>query len=278
MRRRRTRPPLLLGGLVIVAGLGLVALLAPLIAPYDPADLAGGAVERPSRRHPLGTNDIGQDIFSQLVIGTRSSLGVAVPAASLAVTLGILVGVGAALRGGWVDRAVMRVLDGFLALPGLPLVVLLAALAGTSRLAVVTVIAMAGWPPIARVLHSQVLQLRHRGFVLAARGFGARSVYVVRRHLVPALGPVVVAGFVQWASTAIVLEAGLAFLGLGDPAAVSWGTILNRALDYQGLYYSSLWVWWVVPAGLATTLAALGFAFVGVGLEPRFNPQWRNAL
>ncbi|HUP69580.1 MAG TPA: ABC transporter permease [Acidimicrobiales bacterium] len=275
---RPAHPPLLVIGVVIVAALGAIALLGPLIAPYDPRDLSGGAVEHPSGRHLLGTNDIGQDIFSELVIGTRSSLAVAVPAAGLAVALGIVVGVGAALRGGWVDVVVMRVVDGFLALPGLPLVVLLAALAGTSRLAIVMVIAMAGWPPIAHVLHSQVLQLRHRGFVRAARGFGASSRYVMRRHLVPAVGPTAAAGFVQWASTAIVLEAGLAFLGLGDPSAVSWGTMLNRALDYQGLYYSSLWVWWVVPAGLAVTLAALGFAFVGVGLEPRFNPQWRKAL
>ncbi|HVE46146.1 MAG TPA: ABC transporter permease [Acidimicrobiales bacterium] len=278
VRPRAPRPPLLVAGLVIVAAFGAVALLGPLLAPYDPSDLSGGAVEHPSARHLLGTNDIGQDIFSELIIGTRSSLVVAIPGATLAVAIGILVGVGAGLRGGWVDVAVMRVVDGFLALPGLPLVVLLASLAGTSRVALVVVIAMAGWPPIAHVLHSQVLQLRNRGFVRAARGFGASSGYVMGHHLVPAVGPIAAAGFVQWASTGIVLEAGLAFLGLGDPSTVSWGTMLNRALDYQGLYYSSLWIWWVLPAGLAITLAALGFAFVGVGLEPRFNPQWRKAL
>lgn len=275
---RPSRQPLLVAGVVIVAVLGAIAVLGPLLAPYDPSELSGGAVEHPSARHLLGTNDIGQDIFSELIIGTRSSLGVAIPAATLAVAVGIIVGVGAGLRGGWVDTAVMRVVDGFLALPGLPLVVLLASLAGTSRLPLVLVIAMAGWPPIAHVLHSQVLQLRRRGFVRAARGFGASSRYVMRRHLVPAVGPTAAAGFVQWTSTGIVLEAGLAFLGLGNPGSVSWGTMLNRALDYQGLYYSSLWIWWVLPAGLAVTLAALGFAFVGVGLEPRFNPQWRKAL
>ena len=278
VKARRPRQPLLVVGLVLVVAFGVVALLGPLIAPYDPRDLSGGAVEHPSGRHLLGTNDIGQDIFSELIIGTRSSLTVAVPAASLAVLIGILVGVGAALRRGWLDTVVMRVVDGFLALPGLPLVILLASLAGTSRFALVAVIAMAGWPPIAHVLHSQVLQVRHRGYVRAARGFGASSRYVMRRHLVPAVGPTAAAGFVQWASTGIALEAGLAFLGLGDPSAVSWGTILNRALDYQGLYYGPLWIWWVLPAGLVTTLAALGFAFIGVGLEPRFNPQWRKAL
>lgn len=278
MRAPAHRAPLLTVGLVLVAALGIVALAGPMIVPYDPRELSGGAVERPSASHLLGTNDIGQDIFSEVVIGTRSSLGVALPAAGLAVALGLLVGVGAALRSGWLDTATMRLIDGFLALPGLPLVVLLAALAGPNRTALVLVIAMAGWPPIARIVHGQVLQLRSRGFVRAARGFGAPSLYVMRRHLIPAVGPTAAAGFVHWASTAVVLEAGLTFLGLGDPTGVSWGTTLNRALDYQGLYYSSMWVWWVVPAGLAITLAALGFAFVGVGLEPRFNPQWRKAL
>ena len=272
------RSPLLVAGLVIVAFFAAVAVLGPLIAPHDPRELSGGAVESPSARHLLGTNDIGQDIFSEVVLGTRTSLGVAVPAAALAVAAGIVVGIGGGLRGGWVDAAAMRVVDGFLALPGLPLVILLAALAGPSRVALVLVIAMAGWPPMARILRGQALQLRQRGFVKVARGLGAPPRYVVRRHIVPAVAPTVVAGFVQWAATGIVLESGLAFLGLGDPAGVSWGAILNRALDYQGLYYSSLWVWWVVPAGLAITVSALGFTFVGVGLEPSFNPRWRTSL
>jgi peptide/nickel transport system permease protein len=273
-----TRPPMLLAGVVIIGVLAAVALLAPLIAPHDPRALSGDAVEHPSGRHLLGTNDIGQDIFSELVMGTRASLGVAVPAAAIAVVVGAVVGIGAGLRGGLAGAAAMRVVDGFLALPGFPLVILLAALSGGSRVALVLVIASAGWPPIARILNSQSLQLRHRGFVRAARGFGAPPRYVIRRHLVPALGPTAVAAFVQWAATAVVLESGLTFLGLGDPAGVSWGAILNRALDYQGLYYGPLWVWWVVPAGLAITIAALGFTFVGVGLEPAFNPQWRRAL
>jgi peptide/nickel transport system permease protein len=131
---------------------------------------------------------------------------------------------------------------------------------------------------MARVLYGQALRLRERGFVRASRGFGARPGYVMRRHLLPALGPVAAAGFVQWAATAVVLESGLAFLGLADPTWVSWGSILHRALEYQGLYFSSLWVWWVLPAGLAITVTALGFTFIGVGLEPSFNPQWRRSL
>lgn len=279
-RRRfwRHQPPLLVAGVVMVSVLALVALFGPWLAPHDPHALTGRALERPSARHLLGTNDIGQDIASEVVIGTRASLATAVPAAALAVILGIAVGMGAALRGGWVGIVSMRVVDGFLAIPGLPLVVLLAALAGPSRLAVVLILASAGWPAIARILYGQTLELRGRGFVRNARGFGGSTRYIIRRHLVPAMAPTVVAGFVQWAATAVVVQTGLNFLGLGDPTTVSWGSILNRALEYQGLYYSNLWIWWVLPAGAAITMATLGFTFIGIGLEPRFNPAWRRSL
>lgn len=273
-----TRSPFLVAGLVIVGVIVALAIFAPLIAPDDPHALSGGAAEHPSAHHWLGTNDIGQDILSEVIIGARTSLVVAAPAAGLAVVVGMLIGAGAGLRGGRVNTITMRVVDGFLAVPGLPLVVLLAALAGPSRIAVILVIANAGWPQIARVVNSQVVQLRGRGYVRTARGFGAPPRFVIRRHIVPAVAPTITAGFVQWAATAIVVESGLAFLGLSDPTSVSWGGILDRALSHQGLYYGPLWIWWVVPAGVAITLAALGFAFIGVGLEPVFNPRWRRAL
>lgn len=276
--RARNRAPLLVAGVVICAFMAFVAVFGPLLAPYDPHALSGGAVAHPSADHLLGTNDVGQDIFSELVLGTRASLSVAVPAAALALLVGAFVGIGAGLRGGTASLVAMRIVDAFLALPGLPLVILLSALTGGSPTAVVLVIALAGWPPIARVLNAQSLELRNRGFVRAARGFGTPPRYIIRRHLLPAVGPTAAAAFVQWAATAVAVESGLALLGLGDPARVSWGGMLNRALDYQGLYYGTLWVWWVLPAGLAITLAALGFTFVGVGLEPMFNPQWRRAL
>ncbi len=272
MRRRPSA--LVMVGSAIVAVLVVVAAFAPVLAPYDPRALSGDSLERPSARHLLGTNDVGHDIFSEIVWGARGSLTVAVGAAVLAIGVGVAVGVGVGLRGGWADTVAMRVVDVFLALPRLPLLVLIAALAGPSRAVLVLVIGMILWPVSARVLRSQTLALRRRGFVDAARGFGGGLFYVVRRHLMPALGPVIAANFVNVAAIAVVMEAGLAFLGLGDPTGVSWGAILSRALRHPGLYFTSLWTWWVLPAGLAITLAMLGFTFLGVGLEPRFNPRW----
>lgn len=268
------RDPFLWVGAGIVASLALVAILAPALAPYDPRVATGPSVASPSAQHLLGTNDAGQDILSQLVWGTRSSAVVGLLAASLAVAVGALVGATAATLGGRADVLAMRVVDLFLAVPALPLLILIAALAGPSRSTVILVIALAAWPGIARVVRSRALTLAKSGYVEAARGFGAPRRYVVARHALPALGPIVAASFVTWAGTAIVLQAGLAFLGLSDPSEVSWGGVLNRALGYPGVYVTSQWLWWVLPVGLAITIAAIGLAFLGVALEPRSNPRW----
>jgi ABC-type dipeptide/oligopeptide/nickel transport system permease subunit len=264
-------------GGALVALLVVVAALAPVIAPYDPRALSGGSLERPSAEHLLGTNDIGQDIFSQIVWGARPALVVPVAASTLTMLVGLAVGLGAALRGGWADTVAMRVVDVFLAVPQLPLLVLIAALAGPSQANLVLVIGLIRWPAMARMVRSSALSLRQRGFVGSARGFGGGPAYVVRRHLVPAIGPLVALLFVAGIAHTLLLEASLAFLGLSDPTAVSWGLVLNRALALPGLYFTSIWIWWVLPAGLAITGGVLGFMILGVGLEPVFNPRWERA-
>lgn len=270
------RPRVLTAGTGISAGLVLLAVAGPVLAPFDPQAVAGPSLAAPSATHLLGTNDAGQDVLSQLLVGARVSLVTGVLAAALAVGAGVAVGAVAGLTRGWVDTALMRTVDVFLAVPALPLMIVIAALAGPSRPVIVAVIALAGWPPVARIVRSQSLTLGARGFVGLARGFGGGRSYVVRRHLVPALAPLAAASFVNWAAGAIVLEAGLAFLGLGDPTAVSWGSVLQRGLSHGGIYAGAAWMWWVLPAGLAVTVAALGLAFIGVGLEPRANPRWRR--
>ena len=270
------RSPLAWAGGAIVAALVLVAAVGPAVAPYEPEAVVGPSLAAPSGDHLLGTTDAGQDVLSQLLAGARSSLVTALLAAAFATALGVLVGAAAGLAGGWVDVAAMRIVDVFLAVPALPAIILVAALAGPSGATVVVVIGLAGWPPIARVVRSASLRLARAGFVTAARGFGARRVYLVRRHLVPALGPLIAAGFVNWAAAAIVLQAGLAFLGLGDPTGVSWGSVLERALHYEGAYLTAAWTWWALPAGLAVTAAAVGLAFLGIALEPRSHPRSRR--
>lgn len=273
---RSLRSPLALTGLALLALLLLVSVLAPLLSPYDPQAVAGDSLERPSFRHLLGTNNVGQDIFSQILFGARSSLTVAVGAAVLTVAVGLAVGVTAGLLGGLADTVAMRLADVFLALPRLPLLVVIAALAGPSRANLVAAIGLMIWPVVARVVRSQTRSVRERGFVKAAQGFGGGLFHLVRRHLVPALNPVITTAFVNVAAAAVLLEAGLAFLGLADPNAVSWGLMMNRALLQPGLYFTPMWTWWVVPTGLAITLAVLAFTFLAVALEPVVNPRVRR--
>lgn len=263
-------------GWVIGLSFALLAILAPTLAPYDPQAVAGRSLAAPSTTHLLGTNDAGQDVFSQLLVGTRVSLLTGFIAAAAAVAAGMLVGAVAGLHRGWVDVLAMRTVDIVLAVPALPLVILIAALVGPSRPTTIAVIALAGWAPISRIARSQTLILANRGFVHAARGFGGGWPYILRGHLVPGLTPLIAATFVNWMASAIVLDAGLAVVGLGDPSAVSWGSVLQRALGYGGVYLTGAWTWWVLPAGLAVTAVALALAFVGIGLEPRYNPRWRR--
>jgi peptide/nickel transport system permease protein len=201
---------------------------------------------------------------------------VATSAALLATAAGVLVGMVAGLLGGAVDAAAMRMVDIFLALPVLPLLVLVGALVGPNTPVLVLLIAAVSWPGIARLVRSRALSYRSRGSVAAARGFGGGPLYVMRRHLVPPLAPVIAAGFVTVAGRAVLMESGLAFLGLGDPTGVSWGLMLNRALMHPGLFFTPGWAWWVLPPGFAITVSAMGFTLLAVGLEPLFNPRWRR--
>lgn len=267
------RAPLTLAGVALVAVLLAAAVLAPWLAPHDPRALVGGALERPSRAYLLGTNGLGQDVASRIMWGARRSLAIGVTAAAGAVLIGVAVGVVAGLLGGWADRVAMRVVDMFLAVPRLPLMILVAALVGATGASVTLLIALLFWPAATRLVRSQTLTLRQRGFVGAARGFGGGVTYLVRRHLAPGIAPIIVALFVAFVGNAVMLEATLAFLGLADAAAVSWGLDLNRALAQSGLYFTPAWTWLVLPPGFALTLAVLGFAFLGAGLEPALAPR-----
>lgn len=273
-RSPSVRSPLLTAGLVLIGLVVLIALLAPLLSRGSPHHIYPRALERPSSRHWMGTDVPGRDLFAQFVFGARASLVVAVVGGSLAIIGAILLGVLPALVGGLVDQFSKRLTVFLLALPVAPLLILIGSLAGNSRIAIILVIAFVGVAPNARLLHSRTLTIRERGFIASAKGFGGGPFYLLRRHLVPGLGPLIAVRFVNWAGIAIGLEAGLAFLGLGDPSAISWGLMMNRALAQVGIYRSPMWVWWVLPPGIAITLTVLGFVFVGVSLEPLFNRRW----
>jgi ABC-type dipeptide/oligopeptide/nickel transport system ATPase component/ABC-type dipeptide/oligopeptide/nickel transport system permease subunit len=262
-------------GLGILGVLVLVAAAAPLLAPYDPAERAGRPFSAPSAAHLLGTNDVGHDLLSELVHGARVSLLVGVAAALAATVVGLVVGMTAGYARGWLDPLLMRLVDVVLALPALPLTIVIGVFAGPGLGTQILVITTVMWAGVARELRAQVLSLRERDHIQALRAMGAGPWHVVRRHLLPAVAPLVVPQFVLATKTAILLEASLAFLGLGDITAKSWGTMLSLA-HARSAFLTDAWVWWVLPPGLAIALTVLAFALLGHAFEERARPSLRS--
>jgi peptide/nickel transport system permease protein len=263
-------------GLTVLGLLAAIALLAGIMVPYDPHAFSGRPLERPSPAHILGTNDAGQDILSELVYGARISLAVALGAAVGTVALGTLIGGMAGTVGGWLDGLLMRLVDVLMTLPRLPLLILLTAFLGSGLAQTTVVIALLFWPATARVIRAQVQSLRQRGYVRMARSFGGGPGYVLRRHILPQIGPLIVSGLVTAAGRAVAMEAGLAFLGLGDPTAKSWGLMMRFALNLPGLLLTDRWLWWLLPPGLCVTLLILALTFTGIGLENHLHPRLRR--
>ncbi len=251
----------------------LMALFAPLLAPYDPSALSGAPLERPSAAHPLGTNDVGQDLLSELLISARVTLSVALGAALGTVTLALLVGGLAGYAGGTLDAVLMRLVDVWLSLPRLPLLILVTALLGGGLVQITLMITLLSWPSLARVIRGQVQSVRRRPYVMIARHFGASPLYLFARHVLPQLTPLLAFGWVTSAAQAAAMEAGLAFLGIGDPTAKSWGLMMRYALNLPGLLLTDRWLWWLLPPALCITVLILALTFIGLSLEARLDSR-----
>jgi peptide/nickel transport system permease protein len=253
-------------GAAILVLLFATAAFAPLVARHGPLARVGPPNQRPGGEFLLGTNDLGQDLFAQLVFGARVSLSIGLLAALFALAVGLAVALVAGYFGGLVDAALMRLVDLTLAFPFIPLVLVLAAFLGRGLLITVLAIGAVIWAPTARVLRSQVLKVLEFGHVQAARGMGASTPRVLVRHVLPRVAPLAVAQFVRAANIAISIEAALSFLGLGEATRVSWGSMLFFANAHNAIL-TAAWKWWILPPGLALTVLILGFAFVGYAVE-----------
>lgn len=271
----------LFGNPIGIIGAGLLALMlfialfGPWLAPYDPTLTSGKPFESPSRAHLLGTNDVGQDILSELIVGTRVSLLIGFSAAAGAILIGTLVGLVAGYAGGWVDSALMRLVDVMLVLPFIPLMIVVAAYLGPSSGNLIAAIMLVIWARPARVVRSGVLALRNLTYVEGARALGAKDGHILLRHVLPGVLPISVSQFILAASSSILIEASLSFLGLGDPIRKSWGSVLYYA-QIRGAFLNGSWPWWVVPPGLLITLTVLAFALTGRALEGYLFPRLRK--
>ncbi len=261
-------------GLAILTIYIAIAILAPVIAPYDPKARIGSPMEPPSPKHLLGTDELGRDILSLVIYGARISLLVGVLAATITMIIGTLIGILAGYFGKFIDDILMRITDLFLVIPGLPLIIVLAVVLGPSIWNIILVIALISWPTTARLVRSETLSLKERMFVNASRVAGASDFYILAKHIIPNVLPIISATMVLNVVNAIILEAGLSFLGLGDPTHISWGTMLYFA-NRQGAFLSDNPMYIIAP-GLALVGIGLAFVFISYALDEVVNPKLRR--
>lgn len=262
-------------GTLIIAAFIIVTLFAPLISPYDAYERTGPPFAKPSRAHVLGTNDIGQDILSELLYGTRISLVIGLLSAAVALTIGTAIGLAAGYMGGRTDAVLMRVVDISLVLPMLPMMMLLAAFLGPNIWNMIFVIGILSWSRPARVIRSHVLTLRNKGYIEAVKVIGGKPTYIIVKHILPPTLSIIISQLIIVTSRSILMEASLSFLGLGDASQKSWGMMLYYAQN-RSAFLTNAWVWWILPPGLLITLMVVSLAYTGNSLERIVNPRLRG--
>ena len=255
-------------GVVILVTITLLSILAPWFASTGPADIGSPSMQPPSWAHPLGTDSLGRDLRSILLYAGRSSLTIGFCAAAMAFLIGGTIGALAGYFRGPLAAVLLRITDLFHTLPAIIIVLFSVSLLGASFWLQVAAVALAIWPIEARLVYGQFITLSEREFVLAARAAGLSTGHVIFREILPNALPTVIVQVALDASTAILIEAGLGFLGLSDPAVPSWGEMLNRGQEFLEL------AWWMsVFPGMAIALAVLGFNLFADGVTEMFNPR-----
>jgi peptide/nickel transport system permease protein len=273
MRRLLRNRAGLAGGSILLV-VTAAALLAPLLFPGDPLDMVTRPFLRPlmTWAHPLGSDSLGRDVLAGIVHGARVSLLVGVTATAIGVTIGTAVGAAAGYRGGRTDDVLVRVMELFQTFPPFLLVIVLVSIAEPSVATITAAIGIVSWPTIARVVRAEFRSLRRRDFVLAAQGLGYGTPRIVFREILPsAAAPIVVLTSVMVA-TAILNEAALSFLGLGDPNLVSWGSMIGAGRDQL----RTAWYLVALP-GTALALSVLALNLLGDGLNEALNPRSADA-
>lgn len=259
-------------GLAILLGLVLFAVLGSMLSPFPPGSTRAGApMQAPSWTHLMGTDELGRDIFSRVIVGVRTSLIVGLAAAAIATFVGVVIGAIAGYFTGLLDDVLMRITEIFQVIPRFFLAVVLVALFGTSLVNIVLAIALLSWPELARLVRAEFLTLRSRQFVDSARVVGAGKATIIFIEILPnALGPVIVNATLQ-VGQAMLLEAGLSYLGLGDPSQISLGLMLHQAQQIMRT------AWWATAfPGLMLALAVLAINLVGDGLNDVLSPRSRE--
>ncbi|MGC4806410.1 ABC transporter permease [Micromonospora sp. DT233] len=262
-------------GLIVVAGYALIAVIGPWIAPYDPDARSGALLQPPSAQHWFGTTHLGQDVFSQILVGTRGVMLVGLTAGVVATVLSVLIGVTAGYLGGYADDGLSALSNVFLVIPALPLIIIVTSSVNEAgHLVVALVIGLTSWAWGARVLRAQTLSLRRRDYVEAARATGESSWRIIVFEILPNLTAIIASGFVGTVIFAVLAEITLAFIGVSAISSWNWGTILFWAQSQQALAQGA-W-WWFVPAGLAIAILGTALALINFGIDEFVSPRLRS--
>jgi peptide/nickel transport system permease protein len=262
-------------GLAIIVLFVVLALAAPVLAPYSNTARTCAVFAAPSGRHWLGCDDGGIDMLSEIIWGGRVSLIIGFAATVISMVLGGGIGILAGYFGRWTDIALMRVTDYLLVIPDLAFAMVIADVWGPSLAHVILDIGILEWAPTARVIRAQVMSVKERVYIKRARSIGASHWRILSRHVLPQVGPLLMANTVLTVAVAIYLETALAFLGLEDPTTTTWGTILEHAFDRAAV---SAGAWWaIIPDGLVITLLIMGCFLLGQAIEDALNPRLRSA-
>jgi peptide/nickel transport system permease protein len=271
------RNPMGVVGLAMLLVVVFVAVFAPWLAPYNPKERVQVSPEDiltpPDSQHLLGRDDAGKDVLSQLIYGARVSLIVGFTASFMSMFIGTTVGLVAGYFGGRIGNALMRFVDFLMVIPDLPLMLVIIAVMGRGLLNIILVIGLLGWTYTARLVRSQVLTVKERQYVLRARAIGASSGRIILRHIFPQVLPLVITQAVLDVSVAILAESSLAFLGLGDPTLISWGSMLNFA--FERAVSRQAW-WFLLPPGFAIVWVSLSLILIGNTLDQIVNPRLRT--
>lgn len=263
-------------GLAILGLFVLLAVAGQWLAPHDPSAMSDDVLQPPSLEHPFGTTQTGQDIFSQVLVGTRGVLVVGFIAGFFATLLSVLIGVSAGFLGGIADELLSAFTNIFLVIPGLPLIIIIASfLPDSGDVVIAVVISLTAWAWGARVLRAQTLSLRGRDYVQAARATGESTWRIIVFEILPNLTAVIASGFVGTVIFAVLSEITLAFIGVADISHWNWGTILFWAQSNQALGQGA-W-WWFVPAGLCIALLGTALSLINFGIDEFVNPRLRTA-
>ncbi len=262
-------------GVVIIVLFVFIAFAAPLLRTVNPHQTGKVAhiLIPPNGQFWFGTDDLGRDVWSQVIFGSRVSLLIGFISAFATVFTGALIGIFAGFYGGYIEELLMRIVDFFMMLPALPLMIVLAAVLGPSIWNIIFVVSLISWPTTARVVRSQVLSLKERPFVEASRCIGATNSFLMFREILPNVIPILFAEAVIMVTEAIYAEAVLSFLGLGDPVRISWGSMLHFAFASGTMANAP---WWVLPPILSIVILIIGFSFLGTAVSDILKPGYKE--